>query len=62
MGFLGLLLLMLAGGYVLGILTASTVFRVRQTAYEAGTPEELPEASGPASSGSVRTRRPSPRY
>jgi hypothetical protein len=43
MGFLGLLLLMLAGGYVLGIVTAATVLRERQPAYEAGTPDELHE-------------------
>ena len=41
MGFLGLLLLMLAGGYVLGLWTASTVLREPQSAYEAGTPGEL---------------------
>jgi hypothetical protein len=41
MGFWGLLLLMLAGGYVLGIWTASTVFGERQAAYEAGMAEEL---------------------
>jgi hypothetical protein len=40
MGFLGVLLLMLAGGYVLGICTAATVFRERQPAYEAGTQED----------------------
>jgi hypothetical protein len=40
MGFLGLLLLMLAGGYVVGVWTASTVLRERQPAYEAGTPDE----------------------
>jgi hypothetical protein len=55
-------LLMLAGGYVLGICTAATVFRERQTAYEAGMPEELSEPSGPASNGSARTRGPRPRY
>jgi hypothetical protein len=43
MGFLGLLLIVLAVGYVLGILTAATVLRERQPAYEAGTPEELIE-------------------
>jgi hypothetical protein len=43
MGFLGLLLIMLAGGYIVGICTAATVFRERQQAYEAGTPEELYE-------------------
>jgi hypothetical protein len=53
MGFLGLLLLMLAGGYVLGILTAATVLRERQPAYEAGTPEELYEPS-PRTRGSNR--------
>jgi hypothetical protein len=40
MGILGLLMLMLAGGYVLGIWTALTVFRERQSVYEAGTPDE----------------------
>jgi hypothetical protein len=39
MGFLGVLLLMLGGGYLLGIWTASTVFHERQAAYEAGTPD-----------------------
>jgi hypothetical protein len=43
MGFLGLLLLMLGGGYVLGICTAATVLHERQPAYEAGTPDELIE-------------------
>ena len=53
MGFLGLLLLMLAGGYGLGILTARTVFRERQPAYEAGTPDELVEPQ-PRARGSSR--------
>jgi hypothetical protein len=39
MGFLGLLMLVLAGGYVLGIWTALTVLRERQSVYEAGTPD-----------------------
>lgn len=53
MGFWGLLLIMLAGGYVLGMMTAATVFRERQQAYEAGTPEELHESS-PRTPGSNR--------
>lgn len=54
MGFWGLLLLMLAGGYVLGIWAAATVFRESQPAYEAGTLEEL------ASPGLSQTRRQNP--
>ena len=40
MGFLGLLILMLAVGYVVGMWTALTVFRERQSVYEAGTPDD----------------------
>ena len=39
MGFLIALLGLLAGGYLLGIGTACTVFRERQQAYEDGAPE-----------------------
>jgi hypothetical protein len=41
MGFLGVVLTMLVGGYFLGIWTATNVFREPQRAYEDGSPELL---------------------